>query len=229
MAENNTSGYILIHRSLIDWEWYNDMNTKCLFIHCLLRANWQKVKWRDVDIERGSFVSSIDNLSKDTGLSVKQIRLSLDKLKRANNLTIKTTNKYSIVTVVKYDDFQNMQHEKGKQKGKQSGDKRATDKEINKYNTSVDWGKLLEQFNTLTGKKHRVVCDKTKRQLHSRLVEGYTKEDVINAIINCFNDPYHQEHGHKHLTLEFITRADKLDKYANVNTKFKSPAKSDRL
>ena len=82
------------------------------------------------------------------------------------------------------------------------------------------------RFNEITGKQCRVVNTKTKNQLKARLKEGYTKEDIIHAIKTCFKEDYHKETNHKHLTLEFITRADKLDKYVNitekkVKTKFK--------
>lgn len=129
------SGYIFIHKKLLDWEFYSDLNTKSLFIHCLLKANWEDKQWNNIIIVRGSFVTSIDSLSRELGLSVKKIRLCLDKMKRANNIAVKTTNKYSVITVVKYDDYQKPYTEKGKQKGKQSGTKRATTKEYNIYNT----------------------------------------------------------------------------------------------
>lgn len=84
-------------------------------------------------------------------------------------------------------------------------------------NLSVNWGKLLEQFNSITGKKIRVLSDKAKKQIKARLREGYTKEDIVSAIVNCFNDSYHREHNYKWLTPEFISRADKMEKYANIN------------
>lgn len=225
MAENAISGYVFLHRSLLTWEWYNDINTKCLFIHCLLKANWQDTQWRNINVVRGSFITSLENLSNETGLSVKKIRASLDKLKRAGNLAITTTNKYSVVSIVKYDDYQYQEPEKGTQKGTQMGAKRATDKEYNNINNiytnnlSVNWDALVEQFNEITGKKTRVVNTKTKRQFKDRLKEGYTKEDFVNAITNCSKDPFQKDNGLKYLTLEFISRADKLEKYATMNPK----------
>lgn len=104
------------------------------------------------------------------------------------------------------------------------------DNELSKDNNitlSVNWSKLLEQFNSITGKKIRVLNQKAKRQILARLKEGYSKEDFVQAIVNCFNDSYHRETGHKYLTLEFISRADKMEKYANINPDFKP--KQERL
>lgn len=82
----------------------------------------------------------------------------------------------------------------------------------------IDFDKLLLFFNTTTGKNIRVVNDKTKRQFNARLKEGYTKADIFNAIKNCHNDDYHKKNP-KYLTLEFISRSDKLEKYSNYQNK----------
>lgn len=90
-------------------------------------------------------------------------------------------------------------------------DKIIEDKVIN-ANLTVDWEKLKDRFNSITGKKTKVVSTKAKSQILARLKEGYSKDDLLNAIINCFNDPYHKENP-KYLTLEFISRPDKFEKY----------------
>lgn len=93
-------------------------------------------------------------------------------------------------------------------------------------NLTVDWEKLKLNFNELTGKKTKVVSNKVKGQINARLKEGYTKQDLWNAIVNCFNDPYHKENP-KYLTLEFISRSDKMEKYsADIK---KPKIKEDRL
>jgi len=104
-------------------------------------------------------------------------------------------------------------------------DKIKEDKVIN-TNLSVDWEKLKDNFNSLTGKKTKVVSTKVKGQINARLKEGYTKHDLWNAIVNCFNDPYHKENP-KYLTLEFISRSDKMEKYFGDIKKQKP--KEDRL
>lgn len=84
-------------------------------------------------------------------------------------------------------------------------------------NNNIDWDKLRLVFNEITKKSTRVVNDKAKSQIKARIKEGYTKQDLIKAIKNCYLDSYHQENNHKYLTLEFISRADKLDKFTNIN------------
>ena len=87
-------------------------------------------------------------------------------------------------------------------------------------NLSVDWVALLKFFNDVTGRNFKVVTPKAKKQIKDRLKEGYIKSDIINAINNCFYDKYHQENPH-FLTLEFISRSDKMEKYATDALKTK--------
>ena len=95
---------------------------------------------------------------------------------------------------------------------------------------TVHWEMLLNQFNEITGKKSKVVDDKSKRQFLARLKDGYTKIDIINAITNCYNSEFHKGNGHKNLTLEFISRPDKFAMYFDFKeTIVKPQIKQDRL
>lgn len=54
----------------------------------------------------GQIVTSIAHLSENTRLSYQQVRTSLNRLKSTGEITSKTTNKYTILTVRKWQDFQ---------------------------------------------------------------------------------------------------------------------------
>ncbi len=93
------------------------------------------------EIPRGSFVSSLKHMADETGLTVKQVRKCLEKLKNTQNVASKGTNKYTIVSVVNYELYQDEQTRKGQATGHSKGKQRATIKEykeIKKYynNTS---------------------------------------------------------------------------------------------
>ena len=102
----NNTGWIKIHRTMLDWEWYDDINTKVLFIHCLLLANHKAKEWHGITIERGTFITSYHTLAEETGLSYQQVRTSLNKLKVTHELTFKPTNKYSVISICNYDTYQ---------------------------------------------------------------------------------------------------------------------------
>lgn len=99
-------GWIKLHRSIVDWEWYDDTNAKVLFIHCILMANFRDTKWRGIDVKRGSFVTSFKNLANQTHMSEQSVRTSLEKLKKSDNITVKSTNRLTIITVSNYDSYQ---------------------------------------------------------------------------------------------------------------------------
>ena len=113
-------GWIKIHRKILDWEWYNDMNTKILFLHLLLTANHEDKKWRGHNILRGQKITSREHLAEETGLSVQQVRTSLNKLKSTNEITIKTTNKNTLITIEKYNDYQINERENNQQSNQRS-------------------------------------------------------------------------------------------------------------
>jgi len=100
------NGWIKIHYNLLNWEWYDDINTKTLFLHLLLMANWKDKKWHGILIKRGSFVTSLGKLANQTGLSVQNVRTSLNKLKSTHELTSKTNNKYTHLKLQNWDKYQ---------------------------------------------------------------------------------------------------------------------------
>ena len=100
------SGWIKIHRKITEWEWYDDVNTFRLFMHLILKANHKARNYRGVNIELGCLMTGRELLSKETGLSIQQIRTSLDRLKSTNEITIKSTKQGTIIQVLNYKKYQ---------------------------------------------------------------------------------------------------------------------------
>ena len=88
---------------------------------------------------------------------------------------------------------------------------------VNVNDNVINSTKLLSVFNSILGKKTRVVPDKANKQLKAALKAGYSKDDIVTAITNASKDPHHIESNYKYLTLEFITRPDKLDRFINMS------------
>jgi len=99
-------GWISLHRKLIDWEWYQNSNVKCLFLHLLLTANFKEKQWKGITIKRGQVLVGRGELSKILDLSEQQVRTAKNKLKSTNEITSQPTNRYSIITVLNYDLYQ---------------------------------------------------------------------------------------------------------------------------
>jgi hypothetical protein len=169
-------GWIKIHRKLIDWEWYDDANTFRLFIHCLLKCNHEPKHWRGVNVERGTFITSNNKLSKELKLSIKQIRLSINKLKRTNEIAIESTNQFTIIQVIKYDDYQ----DEGTQQGKRGANKGQQLKNVK--NDKEDKMSEFDRFWNYYGKKvDRKKCESKWLRLSNKDIESI-KLTIANYI-----------------------------------------------
>lgn len=98
--------WISLHRKLKNWEWYKDINTKTLFLHLLLVANYKDNLWKGILVKRGQRLTSLGNLADETGLTIQQTRTAIKRLKSTGEITVETTSKYSLITIEKYDFYQ---------------------------------------------------------------------------------------------------------------------------
>jgi hypothetical protein len=95
-----------MHRKFLDWEWFNKSESVHLFLYMLLKANHKDGQWQGIDIKRGQFISSLGNISNATGISIQTIRTILKKLEKTNEIKVKSTSQYTIVTICKYECYQ---------------------------------------------------------------------------------------------------------------------------
>lgn len=92
-------GFVKLYRSLLDWEWYDDINTKVVFLHILLKANWKETKWHGETIKAGEYRTTLRQLSEELNLSVKSVRTALNHLEEASEVAIKITSKNRIISI----------------------------------------------------------------------------------------------------------------------------------
>ena len=147
--------WVKLHRKFEEWEWYDDIPVKVLFIHLLIKANFKDAKWRGRLIKRGERLTSIPNLASETGLSEKQIRNALKKLEKTGDVGRQTTNQFSIIELKNY----NLYQEEGRQradKGQTEGRRGATNKEEEEREEGKE-GK--------DKKKHYVPLDEMKKKI----------------------------------------------------------------
>lgn len=103
---NKDGGFVKIYRSMLKWEWHDDPVTMATWYYCLLRANWEVSRWHGEVIMPGQFITSLDHMAKDIGISVQQLRTALKHLKSTSNLTSKSTNKMTLITIEKWSMYQ---------------------------------------------------------------------------------------------------------------------------
>jgi hypothetical protein len=143
------TGWIKTHRNLLEWEWYKTPNMVHFFTHCLLRANHEPKKWQGQTIEIGQFISGRKALSQETGLSEKVIRTCIERLKSTSELATKTSNQFTVFTIISWEKYQSKEDE-----GQQTGQPRASEgpakghkqelKELKKNIRSLDFCSAVE-------------------------------------------------------------------------------------
>lgn len=172
------TGWVMMHREILEWEWYDDANTMRLFLHVLLKANFDQKEWRGIQINRGQLVTSVKNLAAELQLSNQQTRTSLKRLQSTNEVTIKTTSKYSIITVTCYDKYQsankqNNNQTTNEQRAEQQTNNNQTTNEQQTNNNNVRIKELKNSIN----KKEK---GKSKRFTRPSLeqLEGYFSQKI---------------------------------------------------
>jgi uncharacterized phage protein (TIGR02220 family) len=185
------SGWIKLHRKLLDWEWYSKPVVKSVFIHSLLRANHKDGKWRGKDVKRGSYISSVDKLIDDLGHTRQEIRTALKHLKSTNELTTKSSAQHTVFTVVNYENYQdttneltNEQPTANQQSTTNKNDK--NDKNEKKEDiVDTDSGLVLSYLNKITGSKYKLTTTSHIQNINARL-NDYTVKD-LKDVIDCKN------------------------------------------
>jgi hypothetical protein len=131
-------------------------------------SNHEAGEWHGYHLEPGQFITGRDKLMKITGLTAREVRTCLTRLKTTSELSVKTTNKFSIITIIKWAEYQgienkttskttnNASHERPtndhKQEGKEGKEERNTapptaspSAKVKKPNDDAD-PKSLEEF-----------------------------------------------------------------------------------
>lgn len=103
-------GYIKLYRRFTEASFYKNPVISRVALHCLLRANFRdkksSVKYQEVVVCRGQLLTGRETLARELGLSRQNIRTALVFLKKAEFLTIEPTHHYSVITIIKYEDYQ---------------------------------------------------------------------------------------------------------------------------
>lgn len=103
-------GFIKLFRKFKNWEWYSNIAVKTLFLHLLISASYKDFRWQGNEYKAGQIIVGRKKLSEETGLSESQVRSALEKLSKSGEIVIKTTNKFSVITIAKWQDYQVMDY-----------------------------------------------------------------------------------------------------------------------
>jgi DNA-binding transcriptional MerR regulator len=197
------SGWIKIHRKFLDWEWFNKSEAVHLFIYLVLKANHKDGQWQGIDIKKGQFITSFGKISTDTGISLQTIRTLLKKFEKTNEINIQTTNKFSVVTICKYECYQqeneptntlltNEQQTTNKQLTTNKNDKNEKEVLFNDfwkiYDKQVDRKKCLEKFLKLKNEEIKLIFENLPNYILNTPDKQFRKNPATWINNKCWND-----------------------------------------
>ena len=123
-------------------------------------------------IKRGQLITGRKALAAQTGLSERQIRTALDHLKSTNELTIKSTNKFSLITIVNCGKFQDVQSDIDQQVDQRPTSNRP---QLNKGNKEQQSVKPRKRFTPPTVEDVAAYCQERGNAVDAqRFVDFYT-------------------------------------------------------
>lgn len=161
--------WIKLYRSLLDWCWFKDANTLQVFIYLLLKATIKDIGVYDITLKRGEVAASISTISVDTGLSVRNVRTAINHLKSTGEVTSRICPKFSVFTVVKYDQYQMVPT------SEVTSDRQATDKRPTRQRQATDNTKRKQE------KKN------TRKQEYIYIArENFTNDEELRGLILDF-------------------------------------------
>lgn len=142
MSEPST--YIKLDRNILTWGWYTDASTVRLFIHIILKANIKECTFLGVAVKRGQLVTSYSSLAKELNLSIKSVRTALKHLKETGEVAITIYPKFSLISVVNYDRYQDRPASKTAGNGQAMGKQGAGNGQQSKNIKNVKNGKNIK-------------------------------------------------------------------------------------
>lgn len=104
------TGYVKLWRKFGETSFYKNSHCVHLAIHLIMECNHKPNKFifngEEQSIERGQCITGLTALNAATGISNQTLRTCLGILEKVGFLTSKSTNKFRIITIGKYDQYQ---------------------------------------------------------------------------------------------------------------------------
>ena len=101
-----SEGFVKLPREIVYWRWFSDPNVLRLYIFLLTKATFKKAEYKNETLEAGQVLTGRKALAEQLGISESNVRRLLEKLKSSGDISVKSTNKYSVITLLKWGETQ---------------------------------------------------------------------------------------------------------------------------
>lgn len=216
------NGWIKLHRSITDHWIFKDSEFLLLWITMLIEANHEPRKalfnGALLNLQRGQFVFGRKSYSEKTGVSENKIRRFLSLLISDQMIHQQTTNKFSLITITNYDKYQN-NDQQATSKIPTNHQPATTPKELKNYKKErIE--EIFEHWKVQMGKTTARLTDGRKQKIRARLDEGYSVDQIKQAITNCSKSAWHMgknNNNRKYNEIDLICRnGEKLESFRDM-------------
>lgn len=182
-------GYVKLWRKSLDAGWIKNHKLWVFWTYCLMKASHKPYKAivgnQEVFLEVGQFVTGLRVISRETGLSIREIRTVLAFLINAGNVTIKTTNKFSIITIVNWNTYQSGEGENDTLKDKRpTNDRQHTRTQEYKKETPSEILSLISALKLRYPDQE--IIDRTLQAIATTRKSGKLADTVKLAILKAW-------------------------------------------
>ena len=150
------------------------------------------VGYQRIHLKPGQFIFGRRQAAIETGLSEQQIRTIIDFLKKAGNLTIKSTNRFSIISIVNWEIYQGDGIENNQQPNQQPTN--------NQPHTNIQTYKQRKRVSVTAPPENFPITDKMKEYAKTK---GYLGD--LHTLTEKFIN-YHRAKGSKFSSWEAAWR-----------------------
>ena len=109
------SGYIKMHRSLMDKGYYLKSEYVHLWLHLIYKATYTKREFMFNDkievLQPGQFITSRNKLSIETGIEESKIERILNVFKTEQQIEQQSRNKFRIISILNWNEYQNLEQQ----------------------------------------------------------------------------------------------------------------------
>ena len=187
-----TDGYIKLWRKVLDGDMLKNHKLFIFWAWCLLKASYKQYKitvgFQEIELLPGQFIFGLKAASRETQLSIQNIRYCLRSLQGTQNLTIKTTNKFSILTIANWDLYQGNGIEINNQNNKQVTNKRQTsnNKQERKESKEEEYKSFVDEndFNTFWDLYPRKDAKIIAKEKYLKVApDEKTRQQILDAVV----------------------------------------------
>ncbi len=183
LAQNN--GWFKLHRCLISKPLFDNPKLLKVFVWCLAKATHKQHKVMVGRIEEylqpGQFVTGRQAAAQELKLPQSTTWDYLKLLERNETIHIKSNNKYSVISVINWAEYQHEQ-EVTDNKRTTDGQQMDTNKNGNNGDNKIPYAAIVEILNKEAGTKYRSTTKKTRDLIKARWNEDFREADFTTVI-----------------------------------------------